>query len=146
MCLDADGRSNFYRLLLRRDAPSFCAFDLLAVDGTDLGDRPLGARKRILVRRTPRVPSRLLYVDHLQARGTDLFHAACAFDLEGIVAKWSRGPYQRDGNQTSWIKIKNPAIRRPRGGRSSSSSGPPPRGALARRGARPYSPCIFDNG
>jgi ATP-dependent DNA ligase len=57
----------------------------------------------------PRIDSRLLYVDHLKARGCDLFRAACDRDLEGIVAKWSRGPYPRDGITTSWIKIKNPA-------------------------------------
>ena len=28
VCLDADGRSNFYRLLFRRDSPSFYAFDV----------------------------------------------------------------------------------------------------------------------
>jgi ATP-dependent DNA ligase len=36
------------------------------------------------------------------------FHAACERDLEGIVAKWAKGPYHTDGVQTSWIKIKNP--------------------------------------
>src|SRR4030095_6298129 len=50
----------------------------------------------------------LLYVHHLRPRGCDLFRAACAFDLEGIVAKCSRGSYQRDGVSTSWVKIKNP--------------------------------------
>ncbi|HMF97104.1 MAG TPA: hypothetical protein VKE96_22555 [Vicinamibacterales bacterium] len=47
VCLDADGRSNFYRLL---------------------------------------------------------------FDLEGVVAKWSRGTYQHDGIQTSWVKVKNRGV------------------------------------
>src|SRR5262245_65129043 len=56
----------------------------------------------------PRIDSRLLYIDHLKERGCDLFRAACDWDLEGIVAKWSRGSYQRDGVSTSWIKVKNP--------------------------------------
>jgi len=47
----------------------------------------LRARPSVLRRLMPRAPSRLLYVDHLQARGTDLFRAACAFDSEGVVAK-----------------------------------------------------------
>ena len=133
VCLDADGRSNFYRLLFRRDWPSFHAFDVLSVEVEDVQDRPLILRKRILHRLMPRVPSRLLCVDHLEARGTDLFRAASAFDLEGVVAKWGPGAYQRVRIQTSWIKIKNAAFHRRRGGGSSSSSRPPRRGGRARR-------------
>ena len=31
-CLDSDGRSNFYRLMFRRELPFFYAFDVLAID------------------------------------------------------------------------------------------------------------------
>lgn len=109
VCLDPDGRSNFHKLLFRREWPYFYAFDVLSVDGEDLRERPLVERKRILRRIMPRIESRLLYVDDLKARGCDLFRAACAFDLEGIVAKWARGPYRCDGVSTSWLKIKNAA-------------------------------------
>jgi bifunctional non-homologous end joining protein LigD len=108
VCLDADGRSNFHRLLFRRDWPFYYAFDVLSVGRENVQDRPLLERKRILRRVMPRIDSRLLFVDHVKARGCDLFRAACDRDLEGIVAKWSRGPYQRDGVSTSWIKVKNP--------------------------------------
>ena len=47
-------------------------------------------------------------VDDLTERGSDLFRAACARDLEGIVGKWRDGRYETDGVSTSWIKIKNP--------------------------------------
>jgi bifunctional non-homologous end joining protein LigD len=103
VCLDADGRSNFYKLLFRRDWPFYFAFDVLSVEGEDVQDRPLLERKRILRRLMPPIDSRLLYVDHLKARGCDLFRAACDRDLEGIVAKWGCGSYQRDGVNTSWI-------------------------------------------
>src|SRR5262245_18621410 len=108
-CLDADGRSNFYNLLFRRDWPFFYAFDTLAIDGEDLRDCPLTERKRRLRRimPRPRVHSRLLYVDDLRERGSALFAAACARDLEGIVGKWADGRYERDGISTSWVKIKN---------------------------------------
>jgi len=56
----------------------------------------------------PRIDSRLLYVDHVEERGVELFRQACRRDLEGIVAKWRRGPYHSDGVQTSWFKVKNP--------------------------------------
>jgi len=113
VCLDADGRSNFYSLLFRRDWPFFYAFDVLSIEGEGVQDQPLLERKRILRRLMPRIDSRLLFVDHLKARGCDLFRAACDRDLEGIVTKWSRGPYQRDSITTSWIKIIETRIRAP---------------------------------
>ena len=33
---------------------------------------------------------------------------ACERDLEGIVAKGTRGTYQTDTSRTSWLKIKKP--------------------------------------
>jgi len=48
VCLDRDGRSNFYKLLFRRDWPCFYTFDVLSIDGEDLRDRPLAERKRRL--------------------------------------------------------------------------------------------------
>jgi bifunctional non-homologous end joining protein LigD len=107
--LDARGRSHFKSLLFRREWPYFYAFDLLAVDGEDLREWPLLERKRRLRRLIPSVPTRLLYVDHVQARGRDFFEVACAHDLEGIVGKLAAGPYHADGRSTSWCKVKNPA-------------------------------------
>lgn len=37
----------------------------------------------------------------------DLFRLVCDQDLEGIVAKWRDRLYAPD--ETSWVKIKNPA-------------------------------------
>jgi ATP-dependent DNA ligase len=62
-----------------------------------------------LRRLIPSVPTRLLYVDHVQARGKDFFEVACAHDLEGIVGKLASGRYYMDGTSTNWCKIKNPA-------------------------------------
>src|SRR4051812_38427324 len=107
-CLDSDGRSNFYRLMFRRSSPYFYAFDVLAIDGEDLTGLPLLERKRRLRAIVPRSRSRLLHVDAIAERGTDLFRLACRRDLEGIVAKWAHGTYQCDGRRTSWLKIKNP--------------------------------------
>jgi bifunctional non-homologous end joining protein LigD len=108
-CLEPDGRTDFYRLMVRRDRPFFYAFDLLAMDGQDLTTLPLRERKRRLRALVPRGHSPLLYVDAIAERGTDLFRLACQRDLEGIVAKWSKRVYQCDGSGTSWLKIKNPA-------------------------------------
>jgi bifunctional non-homologous end joining protein LigD len=108
VCLGEDGRSLFRPLLYRRDWPHYIAFDLLAIDGDDLTRQPLLERKRRLRRIMPRIPSRVLYHDHIERRGRDLFTTVCRSDLEGMVAKWGAGRYHTDGRTTSWLKIKNP--------------------------------------
>jgi ATP-dependent DNA ligase len=65
-----------------------------------------GAEAR-LRRLIPSVPPRLLFVDHVQARGRDFFEVACAPDLEGIVGKLASGRSHADGTSTNWCKIKN---------------------------------------
>ena len=109
VCLAPDGRSKFHSLLFRREWPYFVTFDALAIDGEDLRARPLVERKRRLRRIMPRVESRLLYLDHVDGRGVDLFREVCHRDLEGIVAKWRHGRYHDDGITTTWFKVKNPA-------------------------------------
>ena len=92
--------------LYRRGEPYFYAFDILQLNGKDLRSVPLHARKRTLKRLIP-PQSVLLYVDHIEQPGEDLFELACREDLEGIVAKWKDGRYNPE-RATSWIKIKNP--------------------------------------
>ena len=58
------------------------------------------AQRRLLTK-MPRGACRLLYLDHIQERGCYLFAEACARDLEGIVAKWAAGTYQRDSRSGS---------------------------------------------
>jgi bifunctional non-homologous end joining protein LigD len=106
-CLEPGGRSNFYKLLFRREPPHFMVFDLLWLNGRDLRKRPLHERRRKLARIMPRVESRVRLVESLESRGEDFFRVACAHDLEGIVAKWRNGTYLTDG-RTSWLKIRNP--------------------------------------
>ncbi|HVZ19085.1 MAG TPA: RNA ligase family protein [Terriglobales bacterium] len=107
-CLDTEGRSQFGDLIYRRGDPYFFAFDLLWLNGRDLRDLPLVERKEKLRTIIPTAPSRLLYSDHLDYRGKQLFDFACEHDLEGIVAKWKFGSYLPNSNATTWIKIKNP--------------------------------------
>ena len=106
VCLDAQGRSQFYSLLFGREWRM--AFDALQIDGEDLRHRPLLERKRRLKTLVPRVETRFLYLDHVEKRSVELFQAVCRADLEGVVAKWKHGPYHTDGVTTSWLKIKNP--------------------------------------
>jgi bifunctional non-homologous end joining protein LigD len=82
-------------------------YDLLAVNGEDLPEWPLIERKRLLRLLIPSVPTRLLHVDYVKARGRDFFQVACAHDLEGIVAKLANGRYHSDGTITNWLKVRN---------------------------------------
>jgi bifunctional non-homologous end joining protein LigD len=50
VCLDSEGRSIFNELLFRRGSPIFYAFDLLYLNGRDLRQLPLIARKEELRR------------------------------------------------------------------------------------------------
>ena len=104
VCMGPDGKPQFYELMRRRVVPTYCAFHILWLDGRDLRSTPLLERKAIL-KRLVRPP--LLYVDHIEGRGVDLFKAACEQDLEGIVAKLANGRYEPV--ETTWVKIKNRA-------------------------------------
>ena len=106
--LDAEGRSQFNDLLYRRGDPYFFAFDLLWLNGRDLRDLRVTERKEVLRSIVPSAPSRVLYSDHLDTRGNQLYDFACEHDLEGIVAKWKFGSYLPNSSATTWIKIKNP--------------------------------------
>jgi len=108
--LDAEGKPQFYELMRRRTPQHYYAFDLLWLDGHDLRDIRLIERKRLL-RGLVRPP--ILYADHFEARGVDLFKAACDHDLEGIVAKLATGRY--DPGATTWVKIKNRGYSQPEG-------------------------------
>src|SRR4029079_1635286 len=101
-----DGRPEFYNLMRRRSPQYFYAFDILWLDGKDLRGLPLVKRKEVLRRVVPAQPAPMLYADHFDSRGVDLFRSVCEMDLEGIVAKRKDGLYTPE--ETSWVKIKNP--------------------------------------
>jgi bifunctional non-homologous end joining protein LigD len=100
VCLDSEGRPQFYDLLRRRGEAFFYAFDLLWLDGADLRSRPLIERKAQLCRIVP-AGSRLLYTRHIEAQGSALFEAVCRMDLEGVVGKWKHGPYLDGRNRST---------------------------------------------
>ena len=106
VCLNEHGVSQFNRLLSRRAEPVFYAFDLLLLDGTDLRELTLIERKKRLAMfvKASACP-RLLYAQHIEANGKQLFQEICSRDLEGIVAKRSRSSYR--ASRSAWLKIKN---------------------------------------
>jgi bifunctional non-homologous end joining protein LigD len=108
VCLDRRGRPQFYDLLYRRRPPVFVAFDILRRGTEDLRYLPLADRKHELRRILGRKASRMMYAEHMQVRGRDLFGRVCKLDLEGIVAKHRGGHYTADRETTTWFKIRNP--------------------------------------
>jgi bifunctional non-homologous end joining protein LigD len=100
--LDGTGRPQFYELLRRRGEPVFYAFDVLMHGGQDLRVLPLIERKKIL-RRVVKKHPRILYAEHFERNGRDLFRVVCEQDLEGVVAKRRDAAYGVD-----WFKVRNP--------------------------------------
>jgi bifunctional non-homologous end joining protein LigD len=92
VCLDQEGRCQFNDLLFRRGDPCFIAFDILQVNQRDLRRERLIDRNHELQRITSGL-SPIVYADHIRGTGIALFKKACELDLEGIVAKDRRAPY-----------------------------------------------------
>ena len=51
-------------------------------------------------------PQRLLYVDHIEGEGEQLFELICKRDMEGIVAKPKESPYRELRGKTPWMTQK----------------------------------------
>jgi bifunctional non-homologous end joining protein LigD len=85
----------------------FFAFDLLYIDGNDLREEPLIARKAkladLLAKRG--TSDRIRYVRHFDADGAEMSAAACNENLEGVISKLRDAPY-RSGRGLDWIKAK----------------------------------------
>jgi bifunctional non-homologous end joining protein LigD len=81
------------------------AFDLLHLDGQSLLAVPLEERKRLLRSRL-KPHDRVRYAGHVEADGRAFTEAARAQELEGIVAKLRRSPYEPGRRSKSWLKIK----------------------------------------
>ena len=56
---------------------------------------------------------RLLYAQHVEGAGKELFAEICRRDLEGIVAKRKTGVYRED--RQDWLKVKNPTYSQAQG-------------------------------
>ena len=111
VALSADGKPDFAALQAalssgKTGALVYFVFDALFLDGEDLRDLPLAARKARLKDAIEAAPSpRLRYVEHFQNAGDAVLKSACSMDLEGIVSKRLDAPY-RSGRSDSWTKAK----------------------------------------
>jgi bifunctional non-homologous end joining protein LigD len=89
----------------RKDRLVYYAFDLLYLDGFDLHGVRLSERKHALAELLAGASERILYAEHLEGAGAEIYERACAMGLEGIVSKQQDAPY-RSGRVESWIKVK----------------------------------------
>ena len=110
---DAAGHSSFAAL---QDALSegrtheltFFAFDLLYLDGYELGAAPLRERRRALEGLlAPAVtPSSTLQIsEYVEGGGAAFLAQASRLGLEGVISKRADAPYQQTRTR-SWLKIK----------------------------------------
>ena len=89
----------------RTDRLLFRLFDLLHLDGHDLREAPLVARKRALERILDGAQKPLRYSRHFEEDGALVLRHVCRLGLEGIVSKLRDAPY-RSGRSKSWLKSK----------------------------------------
>jgi bifunctional non-homologous end joining protein LigD len=114
--LDENGRSDFQKLQNRfgvskpsqkliSDVPlTYYFFDVLYCNGFDVRKTPLLQRKEFL-RQLLHGDDRVRFSEHQLEKGKELYAAARAQGLEGIVGKQIESPYP--GNRTGfWLKFK----------------------------------------
>ncbi len=109
--LDAEGRSSFQLMQNAFKASRsarflFYAFDLIFLNGYDVGAAPLKERKAILEQLIPQNSGSVFkYSEHLVGQGAELFAEAARLKLEGIVSKRLDRPYV-PGRGYDWLKTK----------------------------------------
>lgn len=81
-------------------------FDLMYVNGTDIRESPLRARREILAQLMGEVHTDLLrFSEDFAQDPASLVASACKMKLEGIIGKRADAPY-RSGRSTDWVKLK----------------------------------------
>jgi len=103
-----DGKTSFQALQRRADKATplvYFVFDLLHLDGWDLREVPLVARKEVLRRLLESAPEALRFSDHVRGHGPEFFEKAREAGLEGVVSKRADAPY-RGGRGGDWRKSK----------------------------------------
>jgi ATP-dependent DNA ligase len=106
--LDVQGISDFDALHSNRhnDEAQLYAFDIVALDGDDLRDEPLHARKARLDRLLKGRPEGIFVAPFEPGEiGPGLFEAACRMGLEGLVSKHRERRYRP--RTCDWVKVKN---------------------------------------
>jgi hypothetical protein len=127
--VEGDGGIADYALLHSRQHDARCyliGFDLLHLGSKDLRPLPLAMRKDLLAKLLVGSMGGIVYSEHLEGGGADVFAAACRMGLEGVVSKHRDRPYT-SGPCKHGVKVKNnptsPAVLRFRNRAPSLSKG-----------------------
>jgi DNA ligase D-like protein (predicted ligase) len=105
-----DGITSFSMIQTASDAGKtaglvFFIFDLLHLDGEDVGALPLIERKPRLAALLSGAAPPLHYSDYHRGQGPAFHQQACKLELEGIVSKRADASYA-PGNRGLWLKVK----------------------------------------
>ncbi len=111
--LEPDGTSSFSKLqaAFQNENPesyqlTFFAFDLLHLNGRNLRDLPLHARKALLEPLVAGAADSLLgYSPHLELSADQVYAHACQLGAEGILSKQIDARYV-GGRTDTWLKLK----------------------------------------
>ena len=80
---------------------------MLQLGSKDLRSLPLSMRKDLLAKLLDGSVGGIVYGEHLDGDGAEVFAAACRMGLEGIVSKRRDRAYV-SGPCKHWVKVKNP--------------------------------------
>ncbi len=111
VALDEEGRSSFQLLQAREmkgyDAPlSYYVFDLLQLEGKNLGGLPLTTRKEMLRQLVAGVGEPIRYSGELGEDAEALLAEVERRGLEGIIGKRADSVYEAGRRSGAWIKLK----------------------------------------
>ncbi|MBT2793343.1 DNA ligase D [Paraburkholderia strydomiana] len=109
--LDSSGQPDFNSLQNAFDRRSTAeivmfVFDLLWLNGTDLREQPLRARRALLRDlMAEQTSDAIRFSEDFPQDPVSLVASACKMKLEGIIGKRGDAPY-RSGRSAAWVKIK----------------------------------------
>ncbi|MEY4563655.1 MAG: ATP-dependent ligase [Pseudomonadota bacterium] len=84
----------------------YFVFDLLFLDGHDLREQPLQARRALLKQLLADVKDEpVRFSADFEADAASVLQSACQLNLEGVIAKRADAPYE-SRRSTSWLKLK----------------------------------------
>jgi bifunctional non-homologous end joining protein LigD len=100
----ADGRHTFQSVGNAEREHAFVVFDLLALDGADLRERPWSERRSLLEASVRPVPP--LSITPVSDDADVMGEALQAQRFEGIMAKRAASTYQSGRRAPAWVKVK----------------------------------------
>ena len=108
--LDEKGRPSFQPLQIFKSSgnvPLVCfAFDLLFLDGKDLREQSLSARRKLLAKLLEKALENIRLSGEIRGSKDELLRVAQEFGLEGLVAKRPNSVYESGRRSGAWVKFK----------------------------------------